>query len=167
MAMKKHYTPLLLRPARREDALYLAPRLREADMLEIAASSVLSPLEVILESIRLSSKTVWVLCQASDYKAIAIGGVRQLTDDYGLVWYLATPEAANHAITIQKSIKALLSTIFEKSGYQALANVVSAHNTKAIRWLKHMGFQFVHMHQPIGVHHELFHSFAIRRPTNV
>lgn len=179
------------RPATLEDAEYLAPRLRPEDLKELSSLAPdRSPLEALATGLSLSKPYAVVVTDDKTGKPYAIGGVTPVSslpldpsssspspsagggvfgslDGIGVIWALATPDIERHALTFQKTVKGIISRLFEEEGYTALCNVVSADNEKSVEWLRSLGFVFVHMNQPIGRNGELFHAFAMRRPDHV
>ena len=153
----------VLRPATREDALFLSERLREEDIQEIYASSGLAPLEALLQGLETCTPHVWVLEDPKTSQPYLMGGVRALGDGLGMVWLLTSPEIERHTFTFQREAKLMLMRIFNDGQYRAVGNVVSAGNLKAIAWLERLGFTFVDRDVPIGPDKTPFHSFAIGR----
>ena len=150
----------ILRAATKEDAYYLSARLRKEDLAELRASSGMQPLPALLAGMAQSVPHAWVLCEPYTGNPFLMGGIRPV-EPFGIVWMLTTPAIERHALTVQKEAKAMLRRVFTEQSYTALCNVVAASNTRAVAWLKRLGFTFVHKNQPIGQHGELFHTFAM------
>lgn len=177
--MTNTINPLLrLRPATEADAEYLAPRLRDADIKELAAITRLSPLEVLLTGIGMSKPAAVALVDCKTDLPYLIGGVSPapslpsaavLAHEYGtnfiskvgMVWLLASPEIERHSMDVHREAKAYLSRLMSEGQYTALCNVVSADNEKAVSWLSCLGFTFALHSQPLGLNGELFLAFAI------
>lgn len=158
---------VILRPADRNDALLLSERLRMEDIVEIYASSGMSPLEALCSGLEYSSPHAWALADPASGEPYLMGGVRPLQDGIGLVWLLASPAIERHALTVQREAKSMLLRIWEAGDFRALCNIVAADNHKAVRWLERLGFIIVHRDQPIGLGGELFHTFAINKKETV
>jgi hypothetical protein len=128
-----------VRPAVLEDAAAIAADLREADRLELEASTPKKPEAAILEAIRLS-----VVCWTAecDGVPIAVFGVSPVSmiRGTGSPWLLGTTGC--DAVTVpfvrlaRQYIPAMLSLFPE------LENMVDVRNVKSIRWLKRLGFGF-------------------------
>ena len=154
----------LLRQATEEDALFIAHRLREADVAEIYAASRASPLEALLRGINTSVPHAWVLDSPTTGKPFVIGGITPLGGQAGLVWLLATPEIEQHALTFQREAWRHLQAVWKSGEFTAIGNIIHTKNDKAITWLQRLGFTIVYRDQPVGVSGELFHVFTMTRP---
>jgi hypothetical protein len=133
------------RPATRHDAANLAPRLRAADVAELKAATGATPLEGLQSGFKVSE-----ICMVAeiDGEVISMFGVAR--DDevnkalglfYGNVWFLGSPESVSDAKFFMRESRAWLKTIGVY--YDALGNAVDARNTKHVKWIKAMGFEFI------------------------
>ncbi len=135
---------ITVRPAVPFDALSLAPRLREADRLELSVNHP-SGTEalVLLQSIQQAPRTTW----AADYDGSGLQslfGVAPETNlpahepPRALVWMLGTDVMVRDPRPFLRESGAIIDELVRQFG--TLYNVVDARNTIHIRWLKWCGF---------------------------
>jgi hypothetical protein len=129
-----------VRPASIEDCYDLAPRLREADIAEIRASSGQSPLDALFEGVRRSTQSYSV--EDQNGKLFAMFGVARhpYNDKVGIVWMLASDDIKKHARQLLREAKRWWSVLHNH--YPVLWNLVDARNHVHIRWLKWAGAKF-------------------------
>lgn len=116
----------------------MAPRLRKADVEEVAATVPGALLPALLESMRSSDRSFVVLV---DGEPTIIGGVAPHPEepDTGVPWMLAT----DGIFAIRDIFLTFSTPVFEHtmgSTYKKLVNVTSATNFVAHRWLLALGF---------------------------
>lgn len=147
------------RIAEEEDAIYLAPKLRQADIDEIKAASGMEPLEAMLDSIRHSGIAKVALV---DEEVVCIFGVASpsLTSPYGSPWFLTSDVIVHHTKPFLRASKDYMRSI--KKDYTHLFNFVDARNTHAIRWIKWLGFEILPT-QAYGPYDMMFHPFEMKR----
>ena len=145
------------RPATLGDAQALAPRLRSADLAEIAAHTGHSPLQALADGVRESQ---WSLAVCRGHEVIALCGVGHHPDtpDVGVPWMLA----ADALIAVQTSFLRQSRVVIARMQrpYRVLANVVDARNTVHIRWLSWCGFRFIRLHPEFGQGRLPFYEFV-------
>lgn len=148
-----------IREATEEDAIDLAPRIRQADLDEVAAVFVGSVEDALLESINSSP----------DPKAGVINGVVEclfgvgtssLLSVKGSPWMLASGNLKNHAKPFLRESREYINSL--KADYIEMSNFVDARNSDAIRWLQWLGFE-IYEPKPYGPKDFMFHKFEIRR----
>lgn len=128
---------VLVRPVEPGDAEELAPRLRQADLDEIAAVSGRAPREALEGSVAMSTHS-WAV--EIDGELACLMGVTPVSilAGIGCPWLLGSDAVARHAGAFIKQTLVYIPLMLE--AYPHLFNLVDARNTKAIRWLKRAGF---------------------------
>ena len=121
---------ITLRDATEEDVYIIAPRLREADQLELFESGFESLTEGLSESLQASERAYVVL---KDGTPEAIGGVAP----GGVLWGMTTED-----LMVSKKDFVRASRLFfnKLSDYNYLHNYVCTLNIVHIMWLKKLGF---------------------------
>lgn len=147
-----------IRPATTEDLQRVAENMDPADAAEVWASSHRTPASAVLVSSRVSRET---LAGCVDDRAICVFGVgqRTLMDNRGIPWLLGTPEIKDHARAFLRASKRWVQA--EAQRYEALENWVDARHTRAVQWLKWLGFELEEP-RPFGVEQMPFHRFTMR-----
>ncbi|PHS70692.1 MAG: hypothetical protein COB23_03195 [Methylophaga sp.] len=132
--------------------------MREADIVEVMASSAELPFNALDSSVRRSTH-VWTA--TVDGRACLIFGVVpfSILGGMGIPWLLGTDEIALISRPFIKECKNYVGKM--NKAYPSLANAVHAENQLSIRWLKWLGFS-IHPAQKIGLNGELFHPFEKR-----
>lgn len=145
--------------ATEDHARWIAPRMTAADAAEILAGSRRSPLEGLLQSLRLSLKSwTWLV----DGEPACMYGVVApvLVGRLGSPWMLSTPLVKKHTFAFLRNYR---SQINEMLGmYPVLVNFVDARHTVCIRWLKWTGFR-VGDPEPFGPDGAPFCRFELTR----
>lgn len=126
------------------DQTDLAPRLREADRVELDAHH--APAELALGMGFTFSRPCLTI--EHDGKPIGMFGVTPLAgvDEVGQVWLLGSDEIAVIRVQFLRESKRWLKEI--SKDYEMLCNVVHEENTLHHRWLKFLGFSFLNHHRP-------------------
>ncbi|WP_019406189.1 hypothetical protein [Stutzerimonas stutzeri] len=144
----------MLRPANIEDVFALAPRLRSADRVELAAQGYADVEIALAESIVLSEE-VWAFDHGGQVHAV--GGV--VAAECGVPWMLGSDELFTHKKALMTVPLHYIPRWLERFGL--LMNMVHAENHQSIRWLQRIGFT-IHPAVPFGS--GLFHPFTMRQP---
>lgn len=132
-----------IRQARPEDAQLLLDDIRPADYAELEASHGKHAdfVAVVQRGIAISQPMVW--SAFVDGKLWMLGGAAKggtlLGGEYGVPWMLGTTAILNKGGVLTKVARAYLEQM--KAAYPEMMNLVDARNTKAIAWLKRMGFE--------------------------
>lgn len=148
-----------MRAPRAEDADLLAATLRPADRDEVEACTGLSAAEAIRLALRVSS-LAWAI-EIDDRLAI-LGGVRAISilEGTGSPWMLATVQVEHFPGALTKIGMQYCGVSL--SEFPHLINFVDARNTKAIRWLRRLGFQLDAEPIPYGHAQLPFYRFEMR-----
>lgn len=131
---------LTVRRATHEDAVDMAPRLRQADLRELQAVGRKDPLEALLVGVG-SPDPCFVAVDAQGKPQIIWGTCPSDEPYLGYVWMMATDAIKDHWVQILRETRPYLARIREH--YRVLANAVHAENQVHIRWLKWAGFTFL------------------------
>ena len=143
-----------VRTATEKDVRYLAPRLRDADRLEMQASGHPDPLEGLLDCLN-GSTSCYVAVDESDLP-VMIGGVAPSPDSFmGYGWMMASAGMEKHWVAILRNTHQWINDY--KGEYTVLTNFVHEKNTLHIRWLRWAGFHFL---RKVGINNEGFYEFA-------
>ena len=115
----------------------MAPHLRMEDVLEVWASSRLTPLKALKESVRVSDEAMVLL---EDGEPIAMAGIGRptLTSNIGVPWYLATPAADKAQKIIARASRRKVKQWAKK--YSVLVNFTDVRHTQGTEWLEWLGF---------------------------
>lgn len=118
----------------------LAPRIRCADLEEIAASHGVAPLLGLLDAVRASS-----YCRAAmlGEEVVALFGIVQRPEGAGehipaSVWMIASDLAERHPGKFWRACKAELPRMLEHAS--PLMNHIDARNHRSLRWAWRLGF---------------------------
>lgn len=136
----------------------MLPIIRQADIEELWASNHVSPAYALTHGIRCSS-AAWT--GMVDGQPVCVFGVApaSLLGSIGVPWMVGTYEIDRHAKAFLRRNKAYVERM--SALYNYLVNYVDARNTRAIAWLKWLGFT-LNEAQPYGVEGLPFHRFEMR-----
>ena len=133
-----------VRESVKTDQTDLAPRLREADQVELDAHNVTAELALGM------GFTFSKPCLTIEHEGKPIGmfGVTPVdgVDEVGQVWLLGSDEINDIRVQFLRESKRWLTEI--SKDYEMLCNVVHEGNTLHHRWLKFLGFSFLNHHRP-------------------
>ncbi len=146
-------------PATAALARDLAPRLREADRLEVWAASRMTPLDALRASLEASPDPRAGLADGRVACIFGIG-VRSVLSDYGVPWMLGSEDVVRHARRFLRGSRDYIAEMRNK--YSRLENYVDARNVDAIKWLAWLGFT-LEAPEPFGVERLPFHRFHWER----
>jgi hypothetical protein len=120
-----------------EHAQRMAPRLREADIEEIWASSMSKPEQSLTRGVSCSSHAWTGLV---DGEPACIFGVVPVSfmSGIGVPWMLGTPLVEEHATAFLRRNRRYVKHMTR--AYNYLINYVDDRNVKAIAWLEWLGF---------------------------
>jgi len=145
---------LTVRPATESDVRSLAPRLREADLMEISAVGRESPEESLLLGLH-SPDGCYVAVTEDDVPQV-IFGTHPSTEPYlGYVWMMASDSIKDNWVQVLRETQPWIQKI--RGNYRVLSNAVHAKNTLHIKWLRWAGFTFL---RKVEVRGEEFYEFA-------
>lgn len=130
--MTHHY-----RPPTTEDILSVAARMRDADVLEVAASSGHTPIQALTESVMDSEQS---FCFVVDGVPHAIFGFdRTGSRGDAIVWLLAADSVKAHRKLFLRESRRIVNAWAEE--FTSLYNWVAEDNLASLRWLEWLGFR--------------------------
>jgi hypothetical protein len=137
--------------SQRDDALLLAPFLRDEDVDEVRAATGQSPLAALLHGVT-QGISCWTIADSDG--PVGMFGVCPGTDDSNrIVWLLASPRLLNHRRQLIRESRTWLRLL---SGGRALVNYVDARNKVHVRFLQWLGASFG---PPVEINGILFKPF--------
>lgn len=136
----------------------LCPKVRQADIEEFAACDRTVE-EVLKDGLQLSTYT-WAGLR--DGSVVCVFGVASpsVLSGKGVPWMVGSPEIDRCAYAFLQRSRIVIQHML--SLYDHLENYVDVRNTRAIRWLRWLGFE-IHPPEPHGPNGMLFHRFEMRR----
>lgn len=149
-----------VRPATPADADSLAPRLRQADLNEIAAATDESPVAVLRRGVEESGVCFAIVSPSDPSEVWGLFGSTPLPASplVGSVWLLGSDQLTRIAYRFLRQSKPWLDRLF--GDRKLLCNVVDARNTVHVRWLRWLGFRFVSRRENFGRNGEAFIEFC-------
>lgn len=126
----------------------MAPRLRKADVEEVAELTDAPPLAALMDSMRLSQRAYTVLVDGTPTIMFGVA-VHPDDADLGIPWMLATDDLYRIRKQFLRFGVPVAAKAFE--GFKRLINLTSASNTVAHRWLHSLGFTLGEP-KPLGLH---------------
>lgn len=149
-----------IRQATVDDAAFIAQNVREPDKDELWATSFATPEHACLNGLRFSDVAMVAEVDGVPLCMWGIAPVCLLTGT-AIPWMVGTKDLDAKAKVFLRYCREPLLEMFQ--GYDRLINYVDARNTKAIRWLRYMGFTVEKESAPYGVLHMPFHKFFMER----
>lgn len=151
-----------LRPATLEHAEYIGQRVRRADVAEIWASHMMTPLKAM--KVGLSNSEFVTTGLDGDEPVVMWGVVRPcfVNSRHGVPWMVATNKLDQKDVMVaflRRCREPLLAFMRE---FDILENYVDERNTRAIRWLQYMGFNVSETSEPYGALQMPFKRFEMR-----
>lgn len=129
---------LEIRPASREEAIWLSPRLRPEDQQEVETATGKPVEEVLLNALSISAEC-FSLRFNDEPDLVALFGVAESSFG-GVPWMLCTSEVTRGAIAILRETPQWLNKWARQ--YRVLRNIVDMRNRLHIRWLRAAGCHF-------------------------
>lgn len=136
---------------------HIGANMRHSDILEVQASSGLTPIEAIRQSVSLSSIAFCVESDTHGPCAIfgaAPGGLPGL----GIVWMLGTDGIRKEGYSIAKKTRRYFDELNRE--YPVLWNYIDGRNSLSMRWLRWGGFELLCEHPEHGPQGLPFYTFA-------
>lgn len=147
-----------IRPATLADAVSLAPRLRQADLAEIKATTSMPPEAVLKESITDGLETY--AAEGTDGLVIALFGIARFPNqdpDEAVVWMVGSDDSVRNKTAFVRAAREFLKSAHQR--FPLLWNVIDARNVVHIKWLKRFGFTAIRRHERLGVEQRPFIEF--------
>ncbi len=151
-----------LRGVREDDLPYLSRNLRSADVHELYATyGHLRFLDVLERAVGVSEEALVGVPLGGN--PVVLFGVRQATDQMGVVWACGTSEISRYRVPFLRNSRPVIQRWFEeRPGLQYLMNFTHGSNTLHHRWLQWCGAELLPK-VPWGALGDDFHPFTIRR----
>lgn len=131
-----------VRKATLKDIHELAPKMREADKKEILASDNVGPTEALLLPFNFKNAKIYSGIGTKEEGVVCMFGSTPTDNkDFGVAWMLSSEQLFNHKKTFIKECPYWINHMGQ--GYKYLYNFVDKRNTKALRWLKFIGFNII------------------------
>lgn len=136
----------------------LAPRVAEADLLEVSLSCGLPIRQALIESME-SSEYCWAF-EDDEGSCLGVFGYACPfgDDEIGVPWLIASDDLRARAVEFYKLSVAWVD-VMSVSCPKLLINYVHADNKRAIRWLTRLGFTVEETPEPFGVAQAPFRKF--------
>lgn len=117
---------------------FLAEHMRPDDVRECAACGH-DPFDALERSLKTS---LWAITALVDDEPHAMMGVaaRSMLESEGIPWMLGTERVYDHARDLIRYAPAIIDEMH--ATFNTLENLVSADNERALRFLRHVGFEF-------------------------
>ncbi len=149
-----------LRPATDADCVALAATMRQVDRDEVEATDGGTPLAALRTSMRHSSHAVTATDGEGRVLCMFGVGAWGFMSNTGVPWLLGSDLLDRYWRLFVRLSPKYLAAILDL--YPELENLIDARSTRAIRWLKWLGFT-VALPEPIGKNGELMRRFWLRR----
>jgi hypothetical protein len=141
------YRKTSIRKTDLKDALWLAPRLRTEDLIELRSFCPnVPPVAALIDGIKLSDPCWTIL--GEDNKPIAIFGVAPLDTNLGSVWLLGSGRIKDIQREFLRHSRFWIEELHSK--YDVLTNYIYAENTVHLKWLKWLGFTIIRRVENFG-----------------
>ena len=147
-----------VRLAVREDAEYLAPRLRKEDVEEIYAASGDDPLTALLHGLEASTPCYSIINDRDEVVGMFGAGPLPMPN-LGFVWMLAAPGLVEVQVPFLRQSRRWIEQM-HKDVAPVLTNVVDARNEVHIKWLRWCGFTFLRRIEDFGFEKRQFIEFV-------
>lgn len=141
---------------------HLAGNLRQSDLDEINATSELTPMHALVESVRVSERG-WIITVDGEPVCI-FGAAPSGIPNGGIVWMLGTPRMDERrvALSICRNFRPYLDELHKL--WPVLWNRIDARNQKSMDWLTWGGFRLIEAHPNHGREGRLFFTFSRYQP---
>ena len=131
------------------DVLFLADKIRQADLDEIKASDNVGAAEALMTPFEYRGHRTWsVIGTDEEYVIGMFGSVPTLDPDYGVAWLLSSEELFNYKKEFIKQSPEWVNEMGK--GYKYLYNWVDCRNEKSIKWLRYLGFNTIRREEEYG-----------------
>lgn len=147
-------------PASLEHALALAPRLRKADLREIAASSGGNPEDVLVLSLALS-QVAWAWLRDGEVVALFGAAAKPGSPGVGIPWLVVAEGAEETPIYFLRNSRRYVEECLRM--FPVLTNHADCRHAVAIQWLHWLGFALCEVEPFHGVQRMPFIRFQKTR----
>lgn len=153
--------PYFIRPATREDAVYIASNLRSQDRDEVVALTGLDPRAVIPAYVD-EGREVQVGGIVGKEPVIIFGADPIFMEESAaVIWMLSTPVLYDYPVEFVTASRKIWDDYHAR--YELLTNFTDARNTRHHKWLKWLGAHFIRRVDKFGAQSLPFLEFASYR----
>lgn len=138
----------------------IAERMRECDKDEVWAASHQDPHTALIEALKISTYSQTAMLDGVPCAMYGVGA-RNVLDDWGAPWMLATDDLQLWGLWFLKRSIRVIREMLEFHPF--LFNYIDARNTTSIQWLKWLGFEISPQPEPWGMDGLPFHTFQKTR----
>lgn len=131
-----------VRPATVQDALELAPKLRQADLREVKAASGQSPEAVLLCGVSYGRPCLSFVDPEGNLAGM-FGVTPTGVPEIGVVWLLSSDAVERYPMHFLRRCKPWVEKFNDM--YPILTNFVDQRNEVHVRWLRWLGFKFLRL----------------------
>ncbi|WP_448955724.1 hypothetical protein [Labrys neptuniae] len=136
-----------VRIATKEDVEFLAPRLRKADLEELAVGSGTSAYDALMEGLVVSHPAYTGV--DDDGTPILMFGAAETHPKAACVWMLSSDALLDHVFPFLRRSRKMLDEFNDK--WPVLYNVCDERNTAHVQWMQKLGYTFINRHPEYGV----------------
>lgn len=131
------------------DVYLLAPHVRDIDRRECMELARLDPIEALHQGRDLSTQCNTIIGRAGDVVGM-FGCAPSHLPEAGYAWLLSSDVLYEHANAVQfiRQVPPWIDKM--QADFPTLFNFISVQNVEAIRWLEHVGFRLIAMHDNLG-----------------
>ena len=135
----------------------LAPKLREADLLEVTLLG-LTPHESLIKGLDGKSYSITEHSEDKEPSVMSMFGVSKCPhlQNYGVAWMLSSKELEQYHKPFLRFCRDWIEVMHED--YEILYNIVHSKNAQGMRWLQWCGFE-IKTQRPFGFSGEDFYLF--------
>jgi hypothetical protein len=151
-------TMFRVRRAQLDDARALAPRLREADRMEVRASSGEDPLTALERAVRGSQPSCAMLDESGEVLALFGVSSHPARPGCGTVWMMGSDALVSRRGVFLRTSKYWVEQLHRR--YAVLGNFIDARNTVHLRWLHWLGFKTGRRVERFGFEQRPFIAFC-------
>ena len=130
---------LIVKPASREEVIWLSSRLRPEDQLEVKTATGRSVEHALLNAFHIAAECYTVRFN-DEPDPVALFGIAIGYPMVGVPWFLATPEVTRGSIALLREAPKWLKAWAQT--YGGLHNIVDPRNDLHVRWLYDLGCRF-------------------------
>lgn len=154
----------MVRPTHEGDAESLAPRLRQADLDEIKASTGQEPIEALRDGARLSLQPLTAVMHdgLTEVPIAMFGCVSESERGVGRIWLLGSDDVFVMRMAFARQSREWFRHV--AAPFNLVTNIVDMRNAVHVNWLRWCGCRFVGVVES-GVEKRPFLEFFWRRPS--
>ena len=143
--IRRDFTIGSLGPATADDAVMLAPRLRQSDLVELAAYDGREPLVALTKSLE-NAKFALALRDLRG-QTVSLLGVNWIWANprAGSIWFVSDDRLDEFGLVFLEHVRLAFDDLV--AGHDVVSNWIHEPNTKTVRWLRWLGFEVLSRHR--------------------